>query len=69
MYLLNLQKIAWDCFNEVQKNTNDLHVRDINLRYAFKATDTFIQLYDRLERRWAKQVQASAFLCRLHPIR
>lgn len=29
--------------------------RDIDLRYAFKATDTFIQLYDRLASRWAEQ--------------
>ena len=42
MHLLNLQKVVWDCFNEVQKNKNDLHVRDINLRYALRATDTFI---------------------------
>ena len=55
VHLLNLQKVAWDCFDEVQKNRQDLHARDINLRYALKATDTFIQLYDRLESRWAKQ--------------
>jgi hypothetical protein len=55
MYLLNLQKIAWDCFNDVQKHKNDPHARDINLRYALRATDTFIQLYDRLESHWAKQ--------------
>ena len=55
VHLLNLQKVAWDCFDEVQKNTQDLHVRDSNLRYALKAIDTFIQLYDRLESRWAKQ--------------
>ena len=55
VHLLNLQKVAWDCFDEVQKNRKDLHARDINLRYALKATDTFIQLYDRLESRWAKQ--------------
>ena len=55
VHLLNLQKVAWDCFDEVQRNRNDLHARDINLRYALKATDTFIQLYDRLESRWAKQ--------------
>ena len=55
MHLLNLQGIAADCFNEVQRNKNDLHALDINLRYASKATDTFVQLYDRLERRWAKQ--------------
>jgi hypothetical protein len=55
VHLLNLQKIAWDCFDEGPKNRNDLHLRGINLRYALKATDTFIQLYDRLESRWAKQ--------------
>jgi hypothetical protein len=55
MHLLSLQKVAWDCFAEVQKNRNDLHAQDINLRYAFTATDTFIKLYDQLERRWAKQ--------------
>ena len=55
MHLLNLQQIAWDCFNEVQQNKNELHALDINLRYASRATDTFIQLYDRLERHWAKQ--------------
>ena len=55
MHLLNLQGIAADCFNEVQRNKNDLHGLGINLRYASKATDTFVQLYDRLERRWAKQ--------------
>ena len=55
VHLLNLQKVAWECFDEVQKNRNDLHARDINLRYALKATDTFIQLYDRLQGRWAKQ--------------
>jgi hypothetical protein len=50
LHLLNLQKVVWDCLDEVQKNQNDLHARDINLRYALKATDTFIQLYDRLEK-------------------
>jgi hypothetical protein len=55
MHLLTSQRVVWDCFNEVQKNKNDLQFRDINLRYALKATDTFIQLYDRLESPWAKQ--------------
>ena len=55
VHLLNLQKIAWQCFDEIQKNTKDLHVRDINLRYGSKAIDTFIQVYDRLESRWAVQ--------------
>ena len=48
MYLLNVQKIACDCFKEVPRNKLDLHARDINLRYALKATDTFIRLYDQL---------------------
>ena len=55
IYLLNLQKIAWDCFKEAPKNNNDLHARDVNLRYALRASDTFIQLYERLESHWAKQ--------------
>ena len=55
VHLLNLQRVAWDCFAEVQKNRNDLHAQDINFRYAFSATDTFIKLYDQLERRWAEQ--------------
>jgi hypothetical protein len=55
MYLLDLQKIAWDCFREVQQNKIEPHARDVNLRYALRATDTFIQLYDRLESHWAKQ--------------
>jgi hypothetical protein len=55
VYLLNLQKIAWECFDEVENN-NDLHARDINFRYALKAIDSFIRLYDRLQRRWANGV-------------
>ena len=55
MHLLNVQKIAWDCFKEVPRNKLELHARDINLRYALRATDTFIRLYDQLERNWAKQ--------------
>ena len=54
MYLLNVQKMACDCFKEVQRNKVDLPARDINLRYALKATDTFIRLYDQLESHWAK---------------
>jgi hypothetical protein len=60
VHLLNLQKIAWQCFDEVQKNTHDLHARDIYLRYAWKAIETFLQLYDRLE---SGSLQASAFSC------
>ena len=54
VHLLNLQKVAWNCFDNLQ-NGQDLDARDINLKYALNATDMFIQLYDRLERRWAKQ--------------
>ena len=54
-HLLNMQKIAWDCFNEAEKNDDYLQAREINLRYALKATDNFIQLFDRLESHWAKQ--------------
>jgi hypothetical protein len=50
-----MQKTAWGCFNEAENNKNYLHAREINLRYALKATDNFIQLFDRLESRWAKQ--------------
>ena len=55
IYLLNLQKIAWDCFKEARKHKDDLHARDVNLRYAFKATDTFSQLYETLENHWVKR--------------
>jgi len=55
MYLLNVQKIAWDCFKEVPRNKVDIRAREINLRYAMKATETFIRLYDRLETHWAKK--------------
>ena len=55
MYLLNVQKIAWDCFKEVRMNEVDIRAREINLRYGVKATETFIQLYDRLESHWAKK--------------
>jgi len=55
MYLLNVQKIAWGCFMDVARNTVDIRPREINLRYAVKATETFIQLYDRLESHWAKK--------------
>ena len=34
MYLLEVQKVARECFQEVPKNKLDLHARDINLRYA-----------------------------------
>jgi len=54
-YLLNMQKTAWDCFNEAEKNDNYLQAREINLRYALKATEHFIQLFERLESHWAKQ--------------
>jgi hypothetical protein len=54
MYLLNVQKMACDCFKEVQRNTVDLPARDINLRYALMATETFIRLFDQLQSYWAK---------------
>jgi hypothetical protein len=54
-YLLNMQKTAWDCFNEAETNENYLRAREINLRYALKATDNCIQLFARLESHWAKQ--------------
>jgi hypothetical protein len=52
VHLLNLQKIVWQCLDEIQKNTKELHARDINLRYGSKAVDTFVQVYDRLESCW-----------------
>jgi hypothetical protein len=53
MYLLNLQKIAWDCLKEVPRNKVDLQLREINLRFSLKATETIIRLYDQLEGHWA----------------
>ena len=53
--LLNMQKIAWECFNEAEKNDDYLQAREINLRYALKATESFIKLFERLESHWAEQ--------------
>jgi hypothetical protein len=54
-HLLNMQKIASECFNQAEKNADYLKAREIGLRYALKATEKFIQLSERLQSHWATQ--------------
>ena len=55
MYLLEVQKVARECFQEVARNKLDFPARDINLRYALKAAETFMRIYEQLEKHWVKK--------------
>ena len=55
MYLLEVQKVARECFQEVARNKLDFPARDINLRYALKAAETFMQIYEQLEKHWVEK--------------
>ncbi len=55
--LTHAQRAAVDCFNEATRNTINLNAREINLRYALKASDVAIRLFQQLAQYRAEQAE------------